>query len=155
MDYYDHATLKKIIKRSASLLNVGINEEGAGEIARRSRGTPRIANALLRRVRDFAQIKGNGSIDLEISKYAIKALNVDENGLDEMDNKILSAIIDKFSGDDDLFINKVATKRNTEIVISPDAFTYSPPKETREEWIEQKTRHMSTARYYRAKHKYW
>ena len=98
LDYYDHATLKKIIKRSASLLNVGINEEGAGEIARRSRGTPRIANALLRRVRDFAQIKGNGSIDLEISKYALKALNVDEHGLDEMDNKILSAIIDKFSG---------------------------------------------------------
>jgi Holliday junction DNA helicase RuvB len=98
LDYYDHATLKKIIKRSASLLNVGINEEGAGEIARRSRGTPRIANALLRRVRDFAQIKGNGSIDLEISKYALKALNVDEHGLDEMDNKILSAIIDKLEG---------------------------------------------------------
>lgn len=98
LDYYDHATLKKIIKRSAALLNVGIDEQGAGEIARRSRGTPRIANALLRRVRDFAQIKGNGAIDLEISKYALKALNVDEHGLDEMDNKILSAIIDKFSG---------------------------------------------------------
>ena len=98
LDYYDHETLKKIIKRSSSLLNVGIDNAGALEIARRSRGTPRIANALLRRVRDFAQIKGNGNIDLEIARYALKALHVDEYGLDEMDNKILSAIIEKFGG---------------------------------------------------------
>ncbi|MBX7226458.1 MAG: Holliday junction branch migration DNA helicase RuvB [Chitinophagales bacterium] len=98
LDYYDHETLKKIIKRSSALLNVGIDNAGALEIARRSRGTPRIANALLRRVRDFAQIKGNGNIDLEIARYALKALHVDEYGLDEMDNKILSAIIEKFGG---------------------------------------------------------
>jgi Holliday junction DNA helicase RuvB len=79
-------------------LDVSISKDAANEIARRSRGTPRIANALLRRVRDFAQIKGNGNIDSEITKYSLKALNVDENGLDEMDNRILSAIIDKFKG---------------------------------------------------------
>ncbi len=84
--------------RSAHILNTPISDEGAYEIARRSRGTPRIANALLRRTRDFAQIKGNGSIDKEIAKYALHALNVDENGLDEMDNKILTTIIDKFKG---------------------------------------------------------
>jgi Holliday junction DNA helicase RuvB len=80
------------------LLRIGIIDDAAYEIAKRSRGTPRIANALLRRVRDFAQIKGNGVIDKEISHYALSALNVDEHGLDEMDNKILSAIIDKFKG---------------------------------------------------------
>ena len=84
--------------RSAMILNVPISEEGAFEIARRSRGTPRIANALLRRTRDFAQIKGNGSIDMAIAQFALNALNVDEHGLDEMDNKILSTIIDKFKG---------------------------------------------------------
>jgi len=98
LDYYDIATLVNIIKRSAGILNVPIHEEGAFEIARRSRGTPRIANALLRRIRDFAQIKGSGRIDLEIAKFGLNALNVDESGLDEMDNKILSAIIHKFSG---------------------------------------------------------
>lgn len=98
LDYYDHRTLQNIVKRSAGLLRVDIDERGSLEIARRSRGTPRIANALLRRVRDFAQIKGNGSIDLEIAQFALDALNVDENGLDEMDNKILTAIIDKFQG---------------------------------------------------------
>ncbi len=98
LGYYDAKLLKKIIERSASILNVPINEEAAHEIARRSRGTPRIANALLRRVRDFAQIKGNGSIDMEIAQYALQALNVDKNGLDEMDIRILSAIIDKFKG---------------------------------------------------------
>jgi len=98
MEYYDAATLEKIIKRSAGILNTPIEQEGASEIARRSRGTPRIANALLRRVRDFAQIKGNGTIDLAISRYALLQLNVDENGLDEMDNRILSTIIQKFSG---------------------------------------------------------
>lgn len=98
LDYYDVPTLVNIIKRSASILDVPIIEKGALEIARRSRGTPRIANALLRRIRDFAQIKGNGTIDLEISQYGLSALNVDESGLDEMDNKILSTIINKFKG---------------------------------------------------------
>jgi len=98
LEYYDASTLSIIIKRSASILNVSINNVAADEIARRSRGTPRIANALLRRVRDFAQIVGNGNIDMEISKHALKALQVDKNGLDEMDNRILTTIIDKFNG---------------------------------------------------------
>jgi holliday junction DNA helicase RuvB len=98
LDYYDVPTLKKILFRSAEILGVSIDEEGATEIARRSRGTPRIANALLRRIRDFAQIKGNGNIDIEIAKYGLGALNVDESGLDEMDNRILNTIIEKFKG---------------------------------------------------------
>ncbi len=98
LGYYDAKLLKHILQRSAGILNVPISEEAAYEIARRSRGTPRIANALLRRVRDFAQIKGNGSIDVEIAQYSLQALNVDKNGLDEMDIRILSAIIDKFKG---------------------------------------------------------
>lgn len=98
LEYYDHEILTGIVKRSASILNVTIDEEAAVEIARRSRGTPRIANALLRRIRDFAQVKGSGQIDLDITKYGLKALNIDQHGLDEMDNKILSVIIDKFSG---------------------------------------------------------
>jgi holliday junction DNA helicase RuvB len=96
--YYDAKLLTTIILRSSAILHTPISDEGAYEIARRSRGTPRIANALLRRTRDFAQIKGNGSIDTEIARYALSALNVDEHGLDEMDNKILLAIIDKFKG---------------------------------------------------------
>lgn len=98
LDYYDVVTLKKILFRSASILNVQIDDEGAHEIARRSRGTPRIANALLRRIRDFAQIKGNGNIDREIARFGLDALNVDESGLDEMDNRILAAIVEKFKG---------------------------------------------------------
>ena len=98
LDYYDVATLTRIIKRSADILEVPITDEGAVEIGRRSRGTPRIANALLRRIRDFAQIKGNGTIDRGIAEYGLGALNVDEGGLDEMDNRILSAIIHKFKG---------------------------------------------------------
>ncbi|MCU0432047.1 MAG: Holliday junction branch migration DNA helicase RuvB [Bacteroidia bacterium] len=98
LSYYDSMLLKRIVERSAGILNVPIAEEAAYEIARRSRGTPRIANALLRRVRDFAQIKGNGEIDLDIAHYGLQALNVDKNGLDEMDIRILSAIIDKFKG---------------------------------------------------------
>lgn len=98
LEYYDHEILTGIIKRSAGILNVKIEENAAVEIARRSRGTPRIANALLRRVRDFAQVKGSGEIDLEITRYGLKALNIDQHGLDEMDNRILSVIIDKFSG---------------------------------------------------------
>lgn len=96
--YYDAETLEKIIKRSSGILKVKITNDAAAELARRSRGTPRIANLLLRRVRDFAQIKGNGSIDLAISQFSLAALSVDKNGLDEMDNKILSTIIDKFKG---------------------------------------------------------
>ncbi len=98
LEYYKADVLTNIIKRSAAILNTEINDKGAEEIAKRSRGTPRIANALLRRVRDFAQIKGNGKVDLEIAKYGLKALNVDENGLDEMDNRILTTIIQKFKG---------------------------------------------------------
>ena len=98
LDYYDTPTLKRIVKRSAGILDIPISEEGASEIARRSRGTPRIANALLRRIRDFAQIKGDGTIGLEIANYGLEALNVDDGGLDEMDNKILSTIIHKFKG---------------------------------------------------------
>jgi Holliday junction DNA helicase RuvB len=98
LNYYDAETLNHIIRRSASILKVPIEESAISEIARRSRGTPRIANLLLRRVRDFAQIKGNGKIDLAISQYGLSALNVDKNGLDEMDNKILMTIIEKFKG---------------------------------------------------------
>ena len=98
LQYYSTELLATIIQRSAQILNVPIGMEAAIEIAGRSRGTPRIANALLRRVRDFAQIKGNGTIDIEIARFSLKALNVDAYGLDEMDNKILSTIIDKFKG---------------------------------------------------------
>ena len=98
LDYYNAILIKKIILRSSNLLNIGIDDKAADEISRRSRGTPRIANALLRRVRDFAQIKGNGNIDLKIAEYALNALNVDKHGLDEMDNKILSTLIEKFQG---------------------------------------------------------
>jgi Holliday junction DNA helicase RuvB len=98
LQYYDHKTLKQIIKRSASILQTPIEDKASEEISRRSRGTPRIANLLLRRVRDFAQVKGDGTITLEIARIALEALNVDKNGLDEMDNRILSAIIDKFKG---------------------------------------------------------
>jgi Holliday junction DNA helicase RuvB len=98
LNYYDSKVLTGIVQRSSDILGVKIGDEAAYEIARRSRGTPRIANALLRRVRDFAQIKGDGSIDIDIATYGLKALNVDKNGLDEMDVRILSAIIDKFKG---------------------------------------------------------
>lgn len=108
LSYYDAQTLEHILKRSASILKVHINNDAATEISRRSRGTPRIANLLLRRVRDFAQIKGTGKIDMEISKYALDALNVDINGLDEMDNKILDTIIRKFKGGP-VGINTIAT----------------------------------------------
>jgi Holliday junction DNA helicase RuvB len=98
LQYYTTELLTTIIERSASIIKMPIDLEAAIEIAGRSRGTPRIANALLRRVRDFAQIKGNGTINIEIARYALKALNVDAHGLDEMDNKILNTIIDKFKG---------------------------------------------------------
>ncbi len=98
LSYYDAEVLRRIIERSAGILNVEITREAATEIASRSRGTPRIANLLLRRVRDFAQIKGDGTIRVDIAQFALSALNVDQHGLDEMDNKILSVIIDKFGG---------------------------------------------------------
>ncbi|WP_372932697.1 Holliday junction branch migration DNA helicase RuvB, partial [Mariniphaga sediminis] len=98
LEYYDNTVLKGIVKRSARILEVEISDEAAEEIAGRSRGTPRIVNSLLRRVRDFAQVKGNGNIDIEITKTALKAMNIDEHGLDEMDNRILLCIIDKFKG---------------------------------------------------------
>ena len=98
LEYYDDDILSNIISRSAGILDVPCSSQAAGEIASRSRGTPRIANALLRRVRDFAQVKGSGSIDTEIANYALEALNIDKYGLDEIDNKILCTIIDKFKG---------------------------------------------------------
>ncbi|QQR87606.1 MAG: Holliday junction branch migration DNA helicase RuvB [Flavobacteriales bacterium] len=108
LDYYNATILTGIVKRSSGILNVPIVDDAATEIARRSRGTPRIANALLRRVRDFAQIKGDGTITLSIAQHALKALNVDAHGLDEMDNRILSCIIEKFSGGP-VGLNTVAT----------------------------------------------
>ncbi len=108
LEYYDADILSGIVARSAGLLNVEINSKAAGEIARRSRGTPRIANALLRRVRDFAQVKGDGTIDLEIAQYALEALNIDTFGLDQIDNKLLTTIIDKFRGGP-VGLNTIAT----------------------------------------------
>ena len=108
LEYYDSKTLSNIIKRSASILKVPIDDEAAFEIARRSRGTPRIANLLLRRVRDFAQIKGDGIITIDIAKIGLKALNVDQHGLDDMDNRILLTIIEKFKGGP-VGVNTIAT----------------------------------------------
>jgi holliday junction DNA helicase RuvB len=108
LSYYDAKTLTDIVHRSAAILTMEITYEAAYEIARRSRGTPRIANALLRRVRDFAQIKGDGTITLDITQFALNALNVDTYGLDEMDNKILTTIMDKFNGGP-VGLNTVAT----------------------------------------------
>ncbi len=98
LEYYTAEVLTKIVKRSAGILNVRITDEASVEIAKRSRGTPRVANALLRRMRDFAQVKADGSIDIEIARFSLKALNIDMQGLDEMDNKILLCIIEKFNG---------------------------------------------------------
>lgn len=98
LEYYDHDVLKRIVLRSAALLKVKCSDSAASEIAMRSRGTPRIANALLRRVRDFAQVKGSGAIDADIARYALEALNIDKYGLDEIDNKLLRTVIDKFGG---------------------------------------------------------
>jgi holliday junction DNA helicase RuvB len=108
LEYYDNEVLTGIVKRSAGILNVSIDNDAAVEIARRSRGTPRIANALLRRIRDFAQVRGDGNIDLNITKYGLNALNIDDHGLDEMDNRILSVIIDKFRGGP-VGLNTIAT----------------------------------------------
>lgn len=108
LEYYSHEILKGIVNRSSRILDIEIEDNAAMEIARRSRGTPRIANALLRRIRDFAQVKGDGKIDLEITRYGLNALNIDTFGLDEMDNKILLTIIDKFKGGP-VGINTIAT----------------------------------------------
>ena len=108
LEYYDADVLTGIVQRSARLLNVKTDSHAAAEIARRSRGTPRIANALLRRVRDFAQVKGDGNIDIDIAKYALEALNIDTFGLDEIDNKLLTTIIDKFRGGP-VGLNTIAT----------------------------------------------
>ncbi|MBR4689510.1 MAG: Holliday junction branch migration DNA helicase RuvB [Bacteroidales bacterium] len=107
-EYYDIDLLTKIVERSAGILNIDIETQAAKEIASRSRGTPRIANALLRRVRDFAQVKGSGNITLDITQYALESLNIDKYGLDEMDNKILCTIIDKFGGGP-VGVNTIAT----------------------------------------------
>ena len=98
LEYYDAEVLKKIIERSAGILDIEIDNRAASELSSRSRGTPRIANMLLRRVRDFAQVKGSGDIDLDITRYSLEAMNIDKHGLDEMDNKILATIIEKFKG---------------------------------------------------------
>lgn len=108
LEYYDAATLQGIIKRSASILNVSITDESAMEIALRSRGTPRVANALLRRVRDFAMVKGDGCIRIDITRFSLNALNIDMRGLDQMDNKILGTIIHKFNGGP-VGLNTIAT----------------------------------------------
>ena len=108
LEYYDSQILKGIVIRSAGIMNINIDDVAAQEIASRSRGTPRIANALLRRVRDFAQVKGSGSIDLEITRYGLDALNIDRHGLDEMDNRILRTIIEKFKGGP-VGLNNIAT----------------------------------------------
>jgi Holliday junction DNA helicase RuvB len=108
LEYYDADILTHIVKRSARILKVSIDDEAAREIASRSRGTPRIANALLRRIRDFAQVKGDGNIDMKITHYGLEALNIDQSGLDEMDNKILLTIVDKFQGGP-VGLNTIAT----------------------------------------------
>jgi len=136
LEYYDVELLTDIVKRSAYILRTTIDADAAYEIARRSRGTPRIANALLRRTRDFAQIKGNGKIDLEIAKIALNALNVDANGLDEMDNKILVTIVDKFKGGP-VGLNTIAT------AVSEDAGTI---EEVYEPFLIQEGYLMRTAR---------
>ena len=116
LEYYDSSVLKGIVNRSARILDVSIDSDAALEIALRSRGTPRIANALLRRVRDFAMVKGEGHIDLDITRFALTALNIDSRGLDQMDNKILSTIIEKFGGGP-VGLNTIAT------AVSEDAGT--------------------------------
>jgi Holliday junction DNA helicase RuvB len=108
LEYYDTAVLSGIVKRSARIIDISIDDDAAWEVALRSRGTPRIANALLRRVRDFAMVKGEGHIDLEITRIALKALNIDSRGLDQMDNKILATIIEKFKGGP-VGLNTIAT----------------------------------------------
>ena len=143
LQYYTAELLTKIVYRSSGILNTPIQETAAFEIARRSRGTPRIANALLRRTRDFAQIKGNGTIDLDIAQFALNALNVDANGLDEMDNRILYTIIDKFKGGP-VGLNTIAT------AVGEDAGTI---EEVYEPFLIQEGYLQRTARGREATHK--
>ena len=142
LEYYNAEVLSGIIKRSSSILNAPIEDQAASEIARRSRGTPRIANALLRRTRDFAQIKGNGTITLDIAKFALIALNVDADGLDDMDNRILATIIDKFKGGP-VGLNTIAT------AVGEDAGTI---EEVYEPFLIQEGYLMRTARGREATH---
>ncbi|MFM7766201.1 MAG: Holliday junction branch migration DNA helicase RuvB, partial [Sphingomonadales bacterium] len=142
LEYYNAEVLSGIIKRSSAILNMPIEDQAAYEIARRSRGTPRIANALLRRTRDFAQIKGNGTITLEIARVALNALNVDAHGLDEMDNRILATIIDKFKGGP-VGLNTIAT------AVGEDAGTI---EEVYEPFLIQEGYLMRTARGREATH---
>lgn len=142
LEYYNAEVLSGIIKRSSSILNAPIEDQAAYEIARRSRGTPRIANALLRRTRDFAQIKGNGTITLDIAKFALIALNVDAHGLDDMDNRILATIIDKFKGGP-VGLNTIAT------AVGEDAGTI---EEVYEPFLIQEGYLMRTARGREATH---
>jgi Holliday junction DNA helicase RuvB len=145
LDYYDTRTIERIVRRSAQILQVPITDEGSHEIARRSRGTPRIANALLRRVRDFAQIKGNGTIDLAIAQYGLAALNVDADGLDEMDNKILNTILQNFKGGP-VGLNTVAT------AVGEDAGTI---EEVHEPFLIQQGYLMRTPRGRQVTEKAW
>jgi Holliday junction DNA helicase RuvB len=142
LEYYNAEVLSGIIKRSSAILNMPIEDQAAYEIARRSRGTPRIANALLRRTRDFAQIKGNGTITLEIARVALNALNVDAHGLDDMDNRILATIIDKFKGGP-VGLNTIAT------AVGEDAGTI---EEVYEPFLIQEGYLMRTARGREATH---
>ncbi|MFN5218012.1 MAG: Holliday junction branch migration DNA helicase RuvB [Sphingomonadales bacterium] len=142
LEYYNAEVLSGIVKRSSAILNMPIEDEASYEIARRSRGTPRIANALLRRTRDFAQIKGNGTITLEIARIALNALNVDAHGLDEMDNRILAPIIDKFKGGP-VGLNTIAT------AVGEDAGTI---EEVYEPFLIQEGYLMRTARGREATH---
>jgi Holliday junction DNA helicase RuvB len=142
LEYYNAEVLSGIVKRSSAILNMPIEDQASYEIARRSRGTPRIANALLRRTRDFAQIKGNGTITLEIAKIALNALNVDAHGLDEMDNRILATIIDKFKGGP-VGLNTIAT------AVGEDAGTI---EEVYEPFLIQEGYIMRTARGREATH---
>lgn len=142
LEYYNAEVLSGIIKRSSAILNMPIEDEASYEIARRSRGTPRIANALLRRTRDFAQIKGNGTITLDIARVALNALNVDAHGLDEMDNRILATIIDKFKGGP-VGLNTIAT------AVGEDAGTI---EEVYEPFLIQEGYLMRTARGREATH---
>ncbi len=131
LEYYDADILSGIVARSAGLLGVEINSKAAGEIARRSRGTPRIANALLRRVRDFAQVKGDGTIDLDIAQYALEALNIDTFGLDQIDNKLLTTIIDKFRGGP-VGLNTIATAMGEDAGTIEDVYEHQTyPARTR------------------------
>ena len=139
LEYYDADILSAIVARSAGLLGVDIDSHAAAEIARRSRGTPRIANALLRRVRDFAQVKGDGRVDLDIAQYALEALNIDTFGLDEIDNKLLTTIIDKFKGGP-VGLNTIATAMGEDAGTIEDVYDVYEPYLIKEGFIKRTPR---------------